>query len=58
MDGLPPTGKQLEVIGVNIYRVVDGRIVAERIVNDSFSLWQQLGVVPTLEELIAQAKSK
>ena len=56
--GLPPTGKQLDVIGVNIYRVVDGRIVAERIVNDSFSLWQQLGVIPTLEELIAQAKSK
>lgn len=56
--GLPPSGKRFEIPMVHIYRVADGKIVEEQVLFDSLGLWQQLGVVPPLEEMIEEAKSK
>ena len=45
--GIPPTGKQVTVTGVNIGRVANGRIVEEWGEFDMMGMMQQLGVVPT-----------
>jgi predicted ester cyclase len=42
--GLPGTGKQFEWRGVNIYRVVDGRIVEQQGITDWLSVARQLGI--------------
>lgn len=43
--GIPPTGHHVRVSGINVYRVVGGKIVAEWEQMDSLGLLQQLGAV-------------
>jgi steroid delta-isomerase-like uncharacterized protein len=45
-NGLPATGKQLEVAGITIFRVVEGKIVEEWTEYDRLSLLTQLGLAP------------
>ena len=45
-QGLPPTGKQIEVGGVSIERIKDGKIVERSVNSDFLGMMQQLGVVP------------
>ncbi|MGD8358580.1 MAG: ester cyclase [Lysobacterales bacterium] len=40
--GIPPTGKQVHVSGINMYRTEDGRIVREWEQMDSIGMLQQL----------------
>lgn len=49
-QGLPPTGKQVEVSGVTIERIQDGEIMERRVSSDWFGLMQQLGIVPEPEQ--------
>jgi len=42
---LAPTGKKVTITGVNIYRIVDGRITEGWNVIDSLDLLKQLGVI-------------
>jgi steroid delta-isomerase-like uncharacterized protein len=44
--GIAPTGRQLRVEGISIYRLADGKIVEQREQWDRMALMQQLGVVP------------
>jgi steroid delta-isomerase-like uncharacterized protein len=44
--GIPPTGKAVEVGGIHILRVADGKIVEHWGNNDDLGLMRQLGVVP------------
>jgi steroid delta-isomerase-like uncharacterized protein len=44
--GIPTTGKQVEVSGMTIYRIADGKIVEERGEEDASGLRRQLGVIP------------
>jgi predicted ester cyclase len=44
--GLTPTGKHVEMQAVNFYRIVDGKIVAERGQPDLFGLLKQIGGIP------------
>jgi steroid delta-isomerase-like uncharacterized protein len=44
--GIPPTGKAVEVKGVVIDRLEQGKMSDSRILMDTMSLMQQLGVVP------------
>ncbi len=41
--GIPPTGKHVEFIGININRLRDGKIVERWAVEDAFTLLRQLG---------------
>lgn len=41
--GFPPTEKEATVASVDIYRIVDGRIVEQWTLMDTFGLTQQLG---------------
>jgi steroid delta-isomerase-like uncharacterized protein len=54
--GLPATHKQVTVAGINIFRVADGKIVEVWDISDRLGMWQQLGVLPELQDAIAEAK--
>lgn len=44
--GLPATGRQVEITGIMIDRIQDGKIVERWLNHDTMGLMQQLGVVP------------
>jgi predicted ester cyclase len=45
-QGLPPTGKQIELQGFTLERIKDGRIVERRVSSDWLAMMQQLGLAP------------
>ena len=47
--GIPPTGKQVTVTGMDINRLVGGKIVEHWGEFDQMGMMQQLGVVPAPE---------
>jgi steroid delta-isomerase-like uncharacterized protein len=52
--GLAPTGKQFTTSGMTSSRIVDGKVVEERVEFDALGFLQQLGVVPP----VAKAEDK
>jgi len=48
--GIAPTGKKVTITGVNIYRIVDGKIVEGWSVTDSMNLLKQLGLIEYTEK--------
>jgi steroid delta-isomerase-like uncharacterized protein len=42
----PPTGRQMELQGITIHRIADGKIVEEWERYDNLSVMQQLGLAP------------
>jgi steroid delta-isomerase-like uncharacterized protein len=48
--GLPPTGKKITFTGVDICRIVDGKIVETESVNDFLDFYKQLGVIEYTEK--------
>jgi steroid delta-isomerase-like uncharacterized protein len=56
--GLPATGRAVQYSGINIFRIVDGRIAEISDLYDRLWLWQQLGVLPETKTFIAEAKEK
>ena len=49
-NGLPATGKNVELAGITIWRIVDGKIKEEWSAFDQFSMLQQLGLIKGDEE--------
>ncbi len=47
-QGIPPTGRQVTLSGINIQRIVDGKIVENWVSLDALGMLQQLGVLPPL----------
>ena len=47
-QGLPPTGKQVILTGIDIQRIVDGKIAENWVNLDALGLLQQLGVIPPM----------
>lgn len=45
-QGIPPSGRRIQVAGVTVGRRQQGRTVQERVYYDRLSLLEQLGVVP------------
>jgi steroid delta-isomerase-like uncharacterized protein len=46
--GIPPTGKRIDVAGIHITRIVDGKGVEDWGSDDMLGLLQQLGVIPAM----------
>lgn len=46
--GIPPTGKEVTVANITVYRMAGGKIAEQWGVTDSLGLLQQLGVAPSL----------
>jgi predicted ester cyclase len=53
--GVPPTGKQLQLGGISIFRLTGGKIAEHWEQLDRLTLMQQLGVVPTPAQAPPQA---
>jgi predicted ester cyclase len=51
--GIPRTGKQIQITGISIWRIADGKIVEHWQVADMFGLMQQIGVVPPRGQAIS-----
>jgi steroid delta-isomerase-like uncharacterized protein len=49
--GIPPTGKQIAVIGINIFRIANGKWVEHWGFTDRLSVLQRLGVAPPLAQV-------
>jgi predicted ester cyclase len=47
LQGIPPTGKRVEVPGSVFYRIVEGKIVEFRGQLDMMGMMQQLGAMPS-----------
>jgi predicted ester cyclase len=45
-QGLAPSGKQIEVTGISIERIKEGKIVERLVSSDWFGMMQQLGLIP------------
>jgi steroid delta-isomerase-like uncharacterized protein len=45
--GIPPTGKSVNVTGIQVFRIADGKIAEAWLQIDRLGLLQQLGVVPS-----------
>jgi predicted ester cyclase len=45
--GIPPTGRRVEVGGVHILRIADGRIAEHWGSNDDLGLLRQIGAIPS-----------
>jgi steroid delta-isomerase-like uncharacterized protein len=48
--GIPPTGNQVAVTGIDIWRVADGKPVEVWHNEDQLGMMQQLGVIPAPEQ--------
>jgi steroid delta-isomerase-like uncharacterized protein len=46
LRGAAPTGNEVTVTGINIYRIADGKIVEQWRAWDALGMLQQLGLVP------------
>ena len=46
--GIPPSGKTMNVTGISILRVVDGKVVEDWVAEDTMGLMQQIGVIPAM----------
>ena len=44
--GIPPTGKPVAVMGINIFRIANGQLVEHWGLSDRITALRQLGVVP------------
>ncbi|WP_440763948.1 ester cyclase [Natronorubrum sp. DTA7] len=56
--GVEPTGERVTVSGMEQYRIEDGRIVEMWTSYDALGLFQQLGVVPPLEDIGDETRSE
>ena len=48
LQGIPPTGKQITLTGIEIMRVSGGKIVEGWVEFDQLGMLQQLGVIPSM----------
>jgi steroid delta-isomerase-like uncharacterized protein len=56
--GWPASGNKLSTPMVAIFYMADGKIASGRTIADSLDMWQQLGVIPPLDEMIEEAKNQ
>ena len=47
-EGIPPTGKQIEMTGITIFRITNGKLIDGWTNEDVLGMMQQLGAVPAL----------
>lgn len=50
-QGTPPSGRKIEMTGITIFRLADGRLVEGWTNEDTFGLLQQIGAVSVSEQV-------
>jgi predicted ester cyclase len=48
--GMAPTGRQVQVEGIHLLRIREGKVVEHQGVNDDLGFMQQLGAVPAIRQ--------
>jgi len=48
--GMPPSGKEVQIMGISVYRIEEGKIAESWTVEDQFGLMQQIGAIPEPEQ--------
>jgi predicted ester cyclase len=48
--GIPPTGNEVTITGLALYRIVGGKILQAWVEEDIYGMMQQLGVVPAPDQ--------
>ena len=43
---IPPTGNEVEFMGISVYRIEEGKIAESWNIEDQFGLMQQIGAIP------------
>ncbi len=56
--GVAPTGKQISIRMVIIHRIADRKIVEDWVLVESLGFFQQLGLVPATQEILAHRHEK
>lgn len=46
-QGIPPTGRRVEITGMTLDRIKNGQVIEERVYFDRLALLEQLGVAPS-----------
>ena len=54
--GIAPTDKRIEIEMMVIHRVAGGRIVEDWVLVESYGVFQQLGLLPSKQDLLAGAR--
>ena len=44
--GIPPSGKEVQIMGISVYRIEEGKIAESWMVEDQFGLLRQIGAIP------------
>jgi steroid delta-isomerase-like uncharacterized protein len=47
LSGVAPTGRQVAVTGISVYRIADGKLAEIWVQSDTLGLLQQIGAIPT-----------
>ena len=53
--GIPPTGKRVLIRMMTIHRISNGRIAEDWVLVESLGFFQQLGLIPATQEIVARA---
>ncbi len=48
MMGIPPSGNQIEIMGISLFRIADGQVTEEWEGFDTLKMMQQIGAIPVL----------
>jgi steroid delta-isomerase-like uncharacterized protein len=48
MMGVPPSGNKIEIMGISLFRVQDGKVVEEWEGFDTLTMMQQIGAIPSV----------
>ena len=44
--GMPPSGKEVQIMGISVYRIEEGKIAESWTVEDELGLMRQIGAIP------------
>jgi len=47
MMNIPPTGKNVKLTQIDMYRIENGKVIERRVAGDRLSLLEQLGIAPS-----------
>jgi steroid delta-isomerase-like uncharacterized protein len=53
--GIGRTDKQVSIRMITIHRIIDGKIVEDWVLVESLGFYQQLGLIPATQEIVAKA---
>jgi steroid delta-isomerase-like uncharacterized protein len=56
--GIPPNGKRINIRMMTIHRISGSKIVEDWVIVESLGLFQQLGVLPAIEDFLRECRER